>query len=1328
MISKFSVKKPYTVFVGVIMVILLGVISFMNSTTDLLPEMELPYVVVYTTYPGASAEKVESTVTTVLESSISTVENLVTMSSISSDNLSMIILEFEDDSNMDTVTINLNAKIDLVEGYLDDMVSTPTLMVINPNMMPVYTIAVDYEGMDIIDLSAFLNEELTTQFEKISGVASISTQGILEETVQIILNQEAIDDINHRLLASVDQELADGENELKDALKEVNDGLSEVNDGLDELSSTKQETLDELAQASVELQELASTYIAMQAQVTQLTAEQATYNQVIELVDYVKSLMAVDPSNGNTDPSEAEIIAYINSNVTALQSAVSGMETTITGMQAYKDTILAYDQGTTLSSDDIATATAMGLTVDASTTYAKLNGMLEATISQLQVQKESLNVQLSSLLELQAMSSLFESYDEALIRIPQLAIELETATAIRDTTKAYLEDAGVDVDDLSNLQSELNSGTLSATSELTKAEVELNSLKSTLESTQTELENALEELQEMKADVLAETDLKGVLNAELISTLLSAGNFSMPAGYITSDDQSILVKVGDEFASIDELSNLLLFSMDIEGLEEIYLSDIATVSFANNSEEIFTKVNGNDGIIVSFSKSSIASTTEVCNNISSTLQALEIQYPGLHFSALLDQGVYIDMIVSSVLENFMYGGLLAVLVLILFLKDTRPTLIIGLSIPISLMFSIVLMYFSGVTLNIISLSGLALGVGMLVDNSVVVVENIYRLRNEGVSLIQASIEGAKEMSGAIIASTLTTVCVFLPIVFTTGLARQLFVDMGLTIAYSLFASLIVALTLVPMLSSKLLNKPKETKDGFFVRLQNLYIKALTYSLKHKAMVLGGVGALFIFTMVSLVNLPLVLIPQMNSGQMSMSISLQDEEMKEDDVKLLLLDISDTLTQVEGIDTVGFSMNAGSLMTSMSDGYSFSIIIDDDASVDELSNDISFVMSEFDVNYSVSTSNMDLSALTGDGLSISIYHDDMDVLIESAALIGEQLSTFEGIDEVTYGNEEPVEEVRITVDKNEAMKYGLTVAQVYMEVAEKIAEETASINVTFGSDTYSVVIVEDESTLVKESDLSDLMIATTIEDQDEVALNEIATIEQNYGMSSIMREDSRRYTTVSASIRDGYNVSLVTREVEAGLDISTLDEDVDITFTGENETIMETMVSLVQMILLAIAFIYMIMVAQFQSLLSPFIVMFTIPLAFTGGLIAVMLTGMDLSITAMLGFLVLCGVVVNNGIVFIDYVNQLVEKGSSINDAVIETGKTRLRPILMTAMTTILAMTTMALGIGSGAEMMQGMAIVTIGGLTYSTVLTLFIVPILYVLFNKKRVRNDEVSK
>ncbi len=1292
--SHFSVKKPYTVIVGVIMVILLGFISFSNSTTDLLPEMELPYVIIYTTDIGASAQKVEANVTSVLEGALGTTENLANISSVSSDNLSLIILEFNEETNMDSIMIEINSSIEQVKSQLDEKASTPIMMKLNPNMIPIMMASVDYDGKDLKDLSDFVNNELLMQLEKTVGVAEVSASGLLEETIQITLDQSKIDDFNYRLVASVNRTIADSEREIRKGLDEVNSALDQINSGQETLDSKKSETISSLAGTSVQLQEVASTLIASQNQVTQYNAEKMAYQTVLATI---KSQMGLDD-----DLSNDQLVAAIQAKIDPLKKVTD----------FYRE---IEEDPSKLNAESLKEH--FGVDIPAQLPPEMIKPILDNMI------KEQFMI-LDDMPILDYLEGMVTSLDETLRKVDDaitglnnLEIQIQTAQAVIDQTKSALQLAGIDTSDLNALQKQIEEGKLTAAIEFNSASNTLSSTKATLESTKKQLEDGLKQIEEARDEALKAADISGILTPSMISNILTAENFSMPAGYIASNEESILLKVGDEFASLDEISNLLL--ADIDGVGEVYLKDISNIEIINNSDEIYTKVNGNDGVIISFQKSSTASTATVCKNINQTFDSLTERYSGLHISTLFDQGIYIDMVVESVLMNFLQGGFLAVLVLLLFLKDFKPTLVIGLSIPISLLFAIVLMYFSNISLNIISLSGLALGIGMLVDNSIVVLENIYRRRSEGEGIIKASVEGAKQVSGSIIASTLTTVCVFLPIVFATGLAKQLFTDMGLTIAYSLLASLIIALTVVPMLCSKLLKKQRVIRHPWFDRFQEFYQIILKWSLSHRLIVLCLTVLLFGFSCFEVTQMGMSLIPSMDSGQISLSVSFDEDQKLTDKEKQEVYNlVMEKVLDIDGIETVGATSSTGLMMGAISGSSSQTIYIVEEENADQ-KKIVEMIHKQLDplegFNYEISTSNMDLSALGSSGISIRLYGDDLDELRDCAIMLGEKIGKVNGIAEVDDGQRELSKELRIIVSKNKAMEHSLTVAQVYMSLVSDLTTETNSTSINLNNKDYPVVIVNGKDKL-NVSDLDEYVLKT---EKEEVRLSDIASFSEDTGMSSISRSNQRRYVTVNAQIKAGENITLVSREVNKALADVKLPDGIIMEMDGENESIMSTMWELVKMIALAIVFIYMIMVAQFQSLLSPFIVMFTIPLAFTGGIIALLLCHQELSVIAMLGFLILCGVVVNNGIVFIDTTNQLRAEGYDVFEALIKSGSMRLRPILMTAMTTILALITMALGVGSGSQMMQGMGIVVIGGLSYATILTLIVIPVLYSLMHRK---------
>ena len=743
-------------------------------------------------------------------------------------------------------------------------------------------------------------------------------------------------------------------------------------------------------------------------------------------------------------------------------------------------------------------------------------------------------------------------------------------------------------------------------------------------------------------------------------------------------------------------------------------------------------------MILSISKSSTAGTSDVSKACNKAIKELEEKYDGLHITPLMDQGDYIKLIIDSVLSNLIWGALLAILVLAIFLKDYKPTVVVAFSIPMSVLFAVVLMYFTNITLNMISLSGLALGVGMLVDNSIVVIENIYRLRNKGISAARAAVMGANQVAGAIAASTLTTICVFLPIVFTTGLTRELFTDMALTIAYSLIASLIVALTVVPSMSVVLLKNTKEKSHRLFDKVLKVYDKVLRFCLKVKLVPLALAIALLVLCVVRVLSTGMIMMPEMGGSQMSMTVNMPDE-MKVTEGYAVADELMEKLQAVQGIETVGIMSGGGSGDMMLSSGsnkdFTFFLLLDDETGKNntKVAKKLEKVMEDYpQVEYSVATSNMDMSALTGDGLTLNIYGDDLDTLLSVSEDMKDLLSGIEGFENIENGQSDGDRQLVITVDKDKAMRLGLTVAQIYSELSGKLTDSKDATTLTTADETYQVTIVDDTEKLT-EDNLMAYTFETTTQDEDgksvkeEHKLSEFAKVSEGASVSSINRENQERYISVTADTMEGYNTTLLSRTVEDKLDDYKTPEGYRIEIAGESTQVMSMMHDMLLMITLAIVFIYLIMVAQFQSLLSPFIVLFTIPLAFTGGFLGLMLTGEELSMIAMMGFLILAGVVVNNGIVFVDYVNQLRLEGVEKREALVETGKTRMRPILMTALTTILAMMTMALSKDASAVMSRGMVIVSIGGLAYATLMTLFIVPVMYDIFFRRELKKVDLG-
>lgn len=1212
MLAKYSVKKPFTVLVGVILVIVLGLMSFSRMTADLLPSINLPYVLVMTTYPGASPEKVETVITEPLEKVFATTTNVKTVSSVSNENVSMLMLEFEESTNMDSALIELNSKIDLVEpAWKSENIGAPTVLKLNPNMLPVMVSAIDVKDMSSTDLTYFINDKIIPELEKINGVASVSTIGLVEEKVTIKLNQEKIDAVNEKILENIDKELSKTEKELKNAKSEIAKGKAELAKQSNEQTNKIKDGLNAINSGEKELTNALTTLEAKEKQLQ-------TLKVVLE-----KGLEILTPEN------EKVVLNNVRNQFSTLDSS-----TDIRPGLDVKETL--------------------------ATKLEEVNGQL----NEINVAKTSLNSQLKEV----------------------------------NSQKQELQKAQ------STLQNELNK----ASNKLSSGEAQVN--------------QGLSELEKARETAYKNASLDGVITQSMISGILTADNFSMPAGYIETEDDNIVVKVGEEFNNIDEIKNLTILSFDIDGLEKVTLEELADISIEDNSNEVYAKVNGNNGVMLSFQKQSTAATATVSAEIKEKFAQLEKQYDEIKFTALMDQGVYIDMVVSSVLENLIYGAILAIIILFLFLRDLKPTIAVALSIPASLTFAITLMYFTGVTINVISLSGLALSVGMLVDNAIVVIENTYRLRNEGMSAEKAAIKGASSVAGAIFASTLTTICVFAPIVFIEGMTRELFMDMALTIAYSLLASLIVALTVVPAMTSKLFKKEKEVKHNLFNKFVNLYEKALKLALNHKIIVLSSAVILLIISGVLVGNMGTAFIPSMEGTQMSLILEF-DKDMKTQEGNDISNTVMERLLEIEDIETIGAMRESqGMLGSGDSNSVSMYLILKEDKKLatTEIEKQILEKTQDLNCEVSVSTSNMDMSAMGGSGIEVLVKGNELDKLQEIANDIANIMNKTEGMTEVDNGVGETSLETRIIVDKNKAMEYGLTVAQIYSTISEKLTTEKEATTLTINNKEYPVIVIKKDEDKINKENLGEIELNGNKNNEEvTIGLSEIVSIEEKDSMQSISRENSSRYISVSASIKSDYNIGLVSKDFEKELDKYEVPEGYSIELAGENESINEAIYDLLLMIALAILLIYLVMVAQFQSLKSPFIVMFTIPLAFTGGLLALVITGKELSVIAMLGFLVLAGIVVNNGIVLIDYINQLIAQDKTKKEAIIEAGKTRLRPIIMTALTTILGMSTMALGMGMGADMVQSLGIVTIGGLLYATILTLVVVPCMYdIMFRK----------
>ena len=1382
MISKFSVKKPYTVLVGVVMAIVLGIVSFMKMSTDLLPNISLPYVIVMTTYPGASPETVEMVVTKPVESAMATISNIEEITSVSGENYSMVIMEFAQSADMDSISLEIRESLDQIKSYWDDSVGNPIMMKINPNMLPVMIAAVGMEGMTDAEISDYAEDKVIPRLESIEGVASASATGLLDENVHVVIRQEYIDKINEQVFGSIDKdldeaqqeiddgyaEIAEGEKELADSVQEIKENEQDLADGRKEIEDAKKDLEDakvELADGKAELEDKKDDLKdAKKEALEKFASGTAEINaKKRQLDDAVKMVETILAQSGGATIEQLKTVA--ENKVVALKEEVA----------TYSAQLVAVQQESAVLKQEFSVLDGelRGLEEQLSNAPDEQITSIEAEIESKQAEIASKQAEITAKEEEITSKQAAIDTKENEIKMTMQSIELFAMYQNKDILYAQIE-AGMG--ELTKAQIEAAAGFGTGDAAIIFGEAQMESAEAQIESGEKQLESSEEQLKtgqeqidaayeqiddakeqladakEQLADAqeqlndsrdlaYANADMHGILTVETVKSLLTAQNFSMPAGYVMEEGTEYLIRVGDKPDDVEKLKAMPLINMNMEGVDVITLGDVADVFMTDNSSEIYTNVNGTPGVMLSMQKQTGYSTGDVSEKILDEFEEMRSEDDKLILITLMDQGIYIDLVVDSIVSNIVFGAGLAILVLVLFLKDLRPTLVIAISIPVSLVSAVVCMYFSGITLNVISLSGLALGIGMLVDNSIVVIENIYRLRNEGYSMREAAIEGSKEVAGAIAASTLTTVCVFAPIVFTEGITRQLFVDMGLTIGYSLIASLVIALTVVPALASKMLKTVKETKEsGLFERLSRLYGKSIGFVLKWKYVVLIVIVVAFVGSGILAISKGIAFMPSMDSTQITVTVETPiDSKLSE--TAEVSNEILSRIMEIEDVQDVG-AMTGGSDYSSllgMSSDVTNQVTMyvtlyeDKEHSAIEVGKMIEEVTADIEnVELTINTEAMDMSALSGSGVSIQVRGRDLDTLQKIAKDVTAIVETVEGTTDVSDGMEKTTGELRVLVDRDKAMDCGLTVAQVFQQINAKLSEDTGSTQLVTDTKEYDILVIHQGNENLGRTDIKDLAIDYTDKDDKKckIALSEIADFEEQEGLSSINRISQTRYINVSAQIAEGYNVGIVAADVEEALKDYKLPSGYDLVFEGENEMILDAMEQLMLMMLLAIIFMFLIMVAQFQSLLSPFIILFTIPLAFTGGFMGLYLTNSEVSVVALIGFVMLAGIIVNNGIVLVDYINMLRENGMEKKEAIMTAGRTRLRPVLMTALTTILAMSTMMFSNDMGADLSKPMAVVIIGGLTYGTLLTLYVVPCIYDMFNpdKKAKKRKKVKK
>ena len=1282
--EKFSVKKPFTVLVAVIMVLMLGFVSISNMQTNLLPDVNTPYLMVVTVYPGASPERVESEVSDVMQNALGTVAGVEKVTATSAENYSLLLMQFSDDTDMNSAMVKVSNKVDQTTASLPSSCLTPSIIEYSLNMNAFMTVAVSREGSDVYDLSEFVSDTLVPYVERKGGVSSVSTNGLIEKMVQVQLSQEKIDAINEKLLEVIDVQLADARKQLESAEAQIEAGRKEYNRQFKNYSNTVSDTM---------MQE-------MSGQVGD--AIEVVRKQAQALLDSVNQLIAV--------VQEPEIQQALIDVRDGLQRVMDKFNET--GMK------------------DIDSL------IEIVTELRDITDKLTGALQQLQ---QRLNT---------------ESGTEG-STAADLADDLQVQQSL-NTVYNTLNDVIKAMDDVPGLTKTFSDAIGNFSQQQMQAYMKFTEAREMLNEYEKQLAEAKQTYADAEEKAMASSDVSKLLDIDTLAQLIYAQNFSMPAGYVKdSSGKSWLLKVGEEYDSIEDISGALLLHVD--GFGDVRLSDVADVEVIDNAEASYTRLNGERAAVLKIYKGATSSASEVSDNCLSAFQELEAQYDGLHVVVLSNQGNYITIIVKSILSSMVIGAALAIIVLAIFLRDVKPTLVVGFSIPLSVLFAVVLMYFTGMDLNVMTLAGLSLGIGMLVDNSIVVIENIYRLRGRGVPAARAAVQGAKQVGMSVVASTLTSVCVFLPVVFSSSIVKSLMQPMSLCIGYCLMASLIVALTVVPAAASTVLKKAEPKQLKWFDKIQDKYAKSLEWCFRHRALPLLAAVVLLAFCGWRVFSMGVELLPTITSNEAIVTLSTTKDLSKEDSYAIAGKAM-EAMLEVDHVEEVGITtdtrvagMDIGQLglPTTITDllnaansygTYQVNVMLDESLSSSEIETARQALEDALsgieDCTAKVEISGMqELTSQLASGLSVKIYGADAETLSQLSEKVVDIVNDTEGFANATNGLGSGDATINLHIDRDKVRSYGLTVAQVYQQIAAKLTTTTtAQTPVTVDGSTMSVQISNNLDPVTKEN-MMDITFETTVMSADGTTstgtctLADMATWDTGSAPDSITSEDQTQYVSVTADTLDGYNTTVQARVLEKKLNefarSDEMPEGCSFSMGGESDSVNFMVNEMVQWLSLALPFVYLVMVAQFQSLLSPFIVLFTIPLAFTGGLLGMLFTGQQLTMISLMGFIVLMGTVVNNGIVFVDYANQLRLGGLERRAALIATGKTRMRPILMTTLTTVLAMLQLVFSNDMASQLMSGMAIVIICGLSYATLMTLYIVPILYdILFRKPPLNVD----
>ena len=848
------------------------------------------------------------------------------------------------------------------------------------------------------------------------------------------------------------------------------------------------------------------------------------------------------------------------------------------------------------------------------------------------------------------------------------------------------------------------------------------------------------------------------LSMSSVVQALQAQNINLSAGRTTRGGQEMALRVIGEYSDVAQIAGT---SLTTPAGANIRLDDVARVEDGFKDTAGFSRMGERDSIALSVQKQSGSNTVSVVRDARRALENLKAQLPeDVAIFTVMDQAEYIEFAINNVVSNLVLGGILAALVLFVFLRSLRSTLVIALAMPISIITTFILIYFGGLNLNMMTLGGLALGIGMMVDSSIVVLENIFRHREKGLDRISAAKTGTAEVANAITASVLTNIAVFFPIIFVKGIVAELFTSLALTVSFALLSSLLMSLTLVPMFSSRLLavegvngNSPQEPRTKGLVqrlvfvtgkwleKIEDLYRRLLRWCLSRRAVTVGLVMAMLAGSLALVPAIGAEFIPYMDQGMIIVDIELprgsrleetdkvvsqveQAFSRYEDDIELIYSSIGSSSTDVMG-SLGGGSSNRGGLYVTLVP------LEEREHSTQEVIEGVRQQISAIPgAEISVSASDIGVGmGMFSTPVEITLKGDDLDQLKMLSAEIADLVRGIPGTREVTTSLEEGQSEIQLVVNRDKAGAYGLSAAQI-AAAARTAVEGQVATRFRTGSDEIDVRVRLSEGGSKELSEIENMLVASPLGLM--VPLGEVAEIRELQAPSTIQRNDQMRVVSITAQL-EGRTLAEVMLEAQKTIEEQiVLPPGYTVDYGGQFELMSESFDDLFVALLMAIVLVYMVLAAQYESLLHPFVIMFTLPVTVIGVILALVLTGSTFNIVTFIGIIMLVGIVVNNAIVLVDYINQLRRRGMEREEAILTAGPVRLRPILMTSLTTILAMVPMAVGTGEGAELQASMAVAVIGGLTSSTFLTLFFVPVIYSLFDdlsgfRRRRRNRKAA-